>query len=330
VTEEKRPTEGPNQDEPAIPAPPEIAPQLPTNTDNYLINNTSNQGQVLLSVQVGTTSPSSVVVYRPDLEEKLVRLDASRSDGERRKMVAEVVKMNGWPYWVKPSFVNIIKNLGCFEQVREMLEKGVGLVKIANQIKAHGEMLDQAIGTIENYLTHYKATIPKHLIARKQLKIPEAEQALRSSLDVRQKMIELYNRMEKRIEIGFNREQQMNFLMSGMEKQFEVAAKILKDIYNFDKEQGFGEYGAIARDGERKSLPSAPIDLDAVYSRTGINDTLQDPAKRQRIVSVVERLLDLGKKADDIGALDALDRAREDDDTDASLQIGGSDVVDGG
>lgn len=242
----------------------------------------------------------SVALFIPEVEAQRVGIDAARSQGEARRVGAEVARIAGWPSWVNPNLVHTIQQLGCHEQVREMMEKGFGLVAIANKIHQYGELLSCTVGTIENYLTHYRATVPKHLIARKQLKIPEAEQSLRKGIDVRQKLEDLYNKMESRIEIGFNREKQMSFLMTGMEKQFEVAAKLLKEIYQFDKEQGFGEYGAATRDG-KVAAPVPQIDLDKVYSRTGINETLQDPAKRMRVISVVERLLDLGNKAEQMG-----------------------------
>ena len=246
-------------------------------------------------VNVGTFAQ----LFLPETETKRVAQATSEARRELRQLKTQATRLSGWPKWVRPDYVRTIQQLGCHEQVREMIEKGFGLVAIANKIHEHEEMTQCAVGTVENYLTHYKATIPKHVIARKQLRIPEAEQSLKQGIDVRQMLEDLYQKMEARIEIGFTREKQMNFLIPGMEKQFIVAAKLLKEIYEFDKEMGFGEYGTAIRN-EKPSQPVQAFDLDKVYSRTGLTEMMQDPTKRMRIVSCVERLLDLGKKADEM------------------------------
>lgn len=201
-------------------------------------------------------------------------------------LMNEARSLMGWPKWVRKSYVDYIKSLRCFENIRELCISNLPPTEIARQIQLYGEGKDLQVGTIANYLEHYKATVPKGLIVqRANPHFATQRKKAEQELNVQEEVSKLYKLMYKRVEIAVNREDSIGFLLPNVEKSFAVALDYLKALHELRASMGF--------EAEQAKSISREIDWDRIYVRPGVNKVLQDPAARARVVRFVEGMTSL-------------------------------------
>jgi hypothetical protein len=207
---------------------------------------------------------------------------AEESETEMDKILREgYVKA---PDWVNKSHVRTIKGLNCYEAVRELLLNGTPSIEVARQIQLLNELKHVSLNSIRVYVEHFKATLPKlEMIQRINplgfvAAAKKVEKAI-DSLSVLEKMIEA---MVSRIEIGMKREAAMQFLMPGMNKEFETIKNMIQAHHEMKR-------NIIGRT-DIEMITDAPMDWSKVYSAPNVNEVMQSPEKRARLVRMTENL----------------------------------------
>lgn len=214
---------------------------------------------------------------------------------EERKKIDERIQAlpaNKYPQWVEESKVQKIRRLDCFEQVREWLIEGLPAGEVARRLVDQGYFEDYSVQSVQQYVSHYRATIPPWaFISRRQpTQYLNAVKAADHGVDVLKEMADLIKLQKKRVEIGFQREQQFGLLSSGMEKNVAVAATLINQFAEMKERLGLSEHQI------QQNLPPdvvKDVDWKHVYGRESVTKVLGNPESRARVVQVAERLLDM-------------------------------------
>lgn len=224
-------------------------------------------------------------------KEEIERVQSRNSKVTKEEaMVAEEVQyvdsLIAWPKWVITSYVNAVKNLRCFETVRSMMVNGVPLVEISRQIIALGEGNGRSPETLRTILEHYKATLPKgELVSRVQ---PQAYVNAKKKFD--QESNELSDFLEikeiaiKRMKKFSERELALGFPIPNGDKAVELALKCVQAVALYKERIGLTKL-----DGDSDGGSINRYDFDSMYQKSGMNETLKDPASRLRIVRFIEQ-----------------------------------------
>lgn len=197
------------------------------------------------------------------------------------------------PKWVQPAFVRKIRNLNCFELVREWLLEGIAGPEVARRVHEQcGEALDMSRNYLNDCISHYRQTIPPWAFVAR-INPQKYLKTLRSAdegLDVVKEIQDLYKLQKKRVEIGFQREQQFGLLSSGMEKNMLVAAELIEKLVSLKEQLGLN----VEQIPENLN-PNIAKDVDwkRVYARESVSKVLENPESRSRVVQVAERLIDM-------------------------------------
>lgn len=212
---------------------------------------------------------------------------------EANQMVEATESLTKFPSWVKNGHLNQVKNLKCFELVREMLITGVSSIEVAKKIQGLGELTHCKLESIRQYLEHYKATIPTWLLASRQQPKDylQLQAQTKETLDVMEKLVSLYKRIDERIEIGMKQERKFGLLTNGLEKNFLIASKLLEQIEALKEKLGVADHQA--REALPQGMLTPQVDWNRVYSKQSVVEVMNHPEKRTRIIGVAERLLEL-------------------------------------
>ena len=223
---------------------------------------------------------------------------------------ANDVPVTQFPGWVRPDYVRQIRGLHCFEDVREMIILGVPVVEVARKVHSLGELKNLKINTLEMQLRHYKATIPKWLIAARQsenlpvqyLEVKKASEAI----EVFTELTSLYEMIKERLQIGMRVDRKFEIVTPHLEKTFMVAAGIL------DKIREMKERNWVAQEDQRVvNAPTKSLDWSKIYSSGSVAKVMADPESRSRVIKVAERLMDLYGKNLTLEQIDRLQKAKE-------------------
>lgn len=226
------------------------------------------------------------------------------------KAQAQHMAMTKFPSWVQLSYVRKIRDLGCFESIREMILSGVPLVEVARQIQSLGEMNTIKLDTLRMYLEHYKATIPTWMMAARQQpkQYLELKQKADEGVDCLKEMTRLYGWMKERLEIGMAQERRFGLLTNGMDRNFVVASQLLQLIDEVKGKLGLSD------DQARVALPkhlADQVEWNRIYSRESVQQVMSSPEKRSRVVQAAERLLDLWATKLSADQIDKMKQAKE-------------------
>lgn len=252
----------------------------------------------------GTPCDDQVLDYRVSLDIGVILRCQARTEDEIEKeaddaqahmdakIKAKQLALTQFPKWVELSYVRKIKELDCFESVREMLMSGVTVIEVARHIHSLNEMNQVKLETLKLYLDHYKATIPAWMLAARQQpkQYLELKKKADEGIDCLKEMQTLYVMMKDRLEMGVKQERNFGILTSGMDRNFVVAINIIKEIDELKSRLG------ISDDQARVALPkhmSDQVEWNRVYSRESVQEVMNSPEKRSRVVQAAERLLDL-------------------------------------
>ena len=212
------------------------------------------------------------------------------SDSAAEKLLKKADSYVQYPTWVRKHYVRAVRDLQCFETVREMLLSGIPCVEVARQIQNLNEWQDRQLDTVRVYLEHYKATLPKsEMLARM---VPhqyfETKAKVEERLDCLSALEEMHGWMRKRIQIGMRREESMDFLMNNMEKNFTVMLEIISKIHEIKKDL-VGDQKQIA-DQLAKQGATSRIDWSKLYSSPNANEVMANPESRARLVRFSQTL----------------------------------------
>jgi hypothetical protein len=201
-----------------------------------------------------------------------------------------------WPKWVQPSKVRHIKDLPIFPQVHDMILNGHPDVEIARLIHESGLHLDDELGTVQAWVGHYRATIPKALILIKHMPKAaiEAHKRVKSSLDLIAEADELYKWQKARALKAVEREKSIDYIIPGGDKEITAASNLLDKCLKMRKEIGLTDRQMA--DALSSSNQLERFDLDKVYSREGVNEKLKDPVSRVKILNAVEKFIDMASR----------------------------------
>lgn len=208
-----------------------------------------------------------------------------------REEMIDIRKDHKYPPWVRQDLVKRIRNLMCVENARDMILNGFPPVEVARYIQAAGELVDMDINNLKEHVEHYRATIPKHLMLAKvsPRELISIKREADRKLDVLERMTKLYEWMEERIGIMMTNDKKFNIASQGGEKNFAVATQML--LYIKQEQEALGLAG---EHGPNRNAPR--IDHESwnkVYGRESVAKIMSDPGKRNKVVRVAERLLDL-------------------------------------
>lgn len=204
-----------------------------------------------------------------------------------------------WPKWVTPSKVKAIQQLPIFAMVHEMILLGHPDNEIARSIQAHGYMDDIELNSVINYVAHYKATVPKSLILLHNTPkhVLDAKSKLDEQLDVISEQDWLYRIQKTRLQKALEAEQMTNYIIPNLDKEIDLAAKLLERSVKIRKDAGFNDpeiFKASKKDDR------FGVDLDRIYSKEGITEKLTDPKTRLKILGAVESLLAIAQKKSEV------------------------------
>lgn len=204
-----------------------------------------------------------------------------------------------WPKWVQMSRVRAIQQLPIFPQVQEMILLGHPDSEIARQIQMHGYMVDLELSTIIHYLAHYKATVPKSLILLHNTPkhVLDAKLKMDEQLDIIGESDWLYRLQKSRLNKLMKLENSMEYVLPNVEKEIDLAAKLLERSVRLRKDAGFN-HPDIYRTSKKEDRFG--VDLDRIYSKEGITDKLSDPKTRLKILGAVESLLAIAQRKTEI------------------------------
>lgn len=277
-------------------------------------------GPSVILEQVGGGSHLKVQII-PTVE---IRCETQTEEEIHEQVQAELkakqIAMTKFPAWVVLSYVRKIRDLDCFESVREMMITGVPLIEIARQVQMMGELPGIKVDTLRMYLEHYKATIPTWMMAARQQpkQYLELKQKADEGIDCLKEMQRLYNWIKERIEIGMNQERKFALLTSGMDRNFIVASQILQQIDEMKSKLG------ISDDQARVGLPkhmSDQVEWSRIYSRESVQVVMNSPEKRSRVVQAAERLLDMYATKLSSEQIDKIKAAREVQEVPPDIQV---------
>ena len=195
-----------------------------------------------------------------------------------------------WPKWVSDGYIRAIKNLKCFEIVRRHCLDGIPSVEIARLIHSLGECPDIKLSTIESWLLHYRATLPKgELMVSRRLAPRSIEEKLKKRIEVRDDLEKLKNWMFERLEIAVNREKSFGMLIPNTEKSFAVALEIVSRIQEIQEK----EIGNVEQQAGQQVVSWTRTDFDQMYQKPGMNDTLKNPVSRMKIARFLDQTMQL-------------------------------------
>lgn len=216
-----------------------------------------------------------------------------------------------WPKWVQSSKVRQIQQLPIFSIVHEMVLMGHPDVEIARVIQGHGCMVDIETATIVTYLGHYRATVPKSLILLHNTPkhVLDAKSKMDDHLDIISEQDWLYRSQKSRLLNIFKREEQFGMALPGMDKEIDLAARLLERSAKFRKDAGFNE-PEIYRAAKKEDRFG--VNLDRIYSKEGITEKLSDPKSRLKILGAVESLLAIAQRKSEV--IDVQNNLKESDD----------------
>ncbi len=231
----------------------------------------------------------------PEIEHHEVRLTATLDIQVFRQTVSlePVSSYPLWPKWVQPSKVRAIKELPIFAEVHDMILNGYPDAEVVRAIHGASLHLDEEFSTIQGWVSHYRATVPKALIlVRKMPKAAiEAHRRVQESLDMIAEADKLYRMQLRRAEKAIKREDSIDYIIPGGEKEILAASTLLDKCAKMRKEIGLTDKQMA--DAMNPSNQLERFDLDRVYSREGINEKLRDPVARLKILNAVEKMVDL-------------------------------------
>lgn len=234
------------------------------------------------------------IVSSPQQQQPEPQPEPTFSKEERNKIDERIQALPAtkYPHWVQDSFVQKIRQLDCFEQVREWLIEGLPAGEVARRLVDQGYYSELSIITVQAYVTHYRATIPPwaFISRRHPTQYLNAVKAADHGIDVLKEMADLIRLQKKRVEIGFQREQQFGLLSSGMEKNVAVTATLISQFAEMKERLGLSEHQI------QQNLPPdvvKDVDWKHVYGRESVAKVLGNPESRARVVQVAERLLDM-------------------------------------
>jgi hypothetical protein len=157
-----------------------------------------------------------------------------------------------WPAWVKAVLVEKLKGIKNFRAAHDMVMEGFPDTEIARQIQAMGDLTDLSHRYVTNVVKHYKHSIPKHEIVARLLP-------------------------------------SRTITLTPEEKPVMLKA-IASQLDTIDRIITIAEKLGMTEESERRSERSRSVDWDSVYSRPGMNELMQDPKSRYRIVKFVEAM----------------------------------------
>lgn len=212
-----------------------------------------------------------------------------------------------YPKWVDAGHVRYIKNLKCFENVRSMILQRIPSVEIARQIQMFGEGHNHSLETLRQKLEHYRATIPKaaFLVPSMHQHSPafkSAIQQLRESVNVVEDMNRLKQMMFERLEIALKREREMGFLLPGIEKQYDVQMRIIKELGN-----AMRDYTDAVVDDARP--PVKTFSLEYAYSDKSL-EAIKSPSGQLKVAKFAKTLMDTFSNIDEQKKKELLEKAR--------------------
>jgi len=198
-----------------------------------------------------------------------------------------------WPKWVKPGKVRHIKDLPVFAEVHDMILNGTPDAEVARFIHGAGLHIDEDPVTVIGWLSHYRATVPKALILVRTMPKAaiEAAKKVNSSLNIIAEADKLYDYQLKRVEKAIKRENEIDYIIPGGEKEIREASNLLKECARLRKEIGLTDRQL--EEASKGSNQLERFDLNRVYSREGVNEKLRDPVSRLKILNAVEKMIDL-------------------------------------
>jgi len=204
-----------------------------------------------------------------------------------------------WPKWVIPSRVKHIQQLPIFSMVHEMVLLGHPDSEIARMIHNHGCMNTFELNSVIQYITHYRATIPKSLILLHHTPkhVLDAKAKMDNQLDIIEEADWMYKIQKDRVRKVMGYEDQVAFLLPNVDKEIDLAARLLERAMKFRKEAGFN-HPEIFKSAKKED--KFGVDLDRIYSREGITEKLTDPKSRLKILGVVENLLSIAQKKSEV------------------------------
>jgi hypothetical protein len=216
-----------------------------------------------------------------------------------------------WPKWVQSSKVRNIQQLPIFSVVHEMVLMGHPDAEIARHIQAHGFLTNVEFASVVNYLSHYRATVPKSLILLHHTPkhVLDAKSKIDDQIDIIGEQDWLYRSQKARLLTIFRREEQMGIPIPGMDKEIDLAARLLERSAKFRKDAGFNE-PEIYRAAKKEDRFG--VDLDRIYSKEGITEKLSDPKSRLKILGAVESLLAIAQRKSEV--IDVQNNLKEADD----------------
>lgn len=216
--------------------------------------------------------------------------------GDPGEGIADIEGNFGAPKWVQKYKCDKVKRLPIFAQVYDMLLDGTPAMQVAKFIQSAGFHEDQSIHTVRGWVEHFNATIPKALVVKRQnpIQYHRAKAQVDKAIDVIGELRELLDLQKKRINMGHDREEQMQFLMNNMHKEMNTALEYLKVAHTVKDSLGLNR----PQHEEPIETEGRVLDLEKTYAREGLNKVLDNPKSRMKVLSTVERYVEMYGKRD--------------------------------
>lgn len=193
-----------------------------------------------------------------------------------------------------------LKGLKCFQEVHERIVEGWTLSDVAKFIQEdRQEYTDISPASLNALLNDYRLTIPP---AEKAARIPtvakRAAVVVDRGLDELEEMQKLYLLQMERIQIDFGKEKMIGKLLPTMTQEVRTAREILQSFADLKMDLGLADrhLGSIDVNAQLTA------DITARYGKASVAGVIADPDSRRKVLSIAEKMLQLGVRRDVLGA----------------------------
>lgn len=189
-----------------------------------------------------------------------------------------------------------LKELKCFEDVKQRVVQGYQLTKIADFIQQDcGEYADVTRDSLCKTLRKFRDNelkgdmIAQHMPAQMDQLVQEAEEAV----DEVQELARLYKIQMDRIEREAKLEKEIGKLFKTLGNEVFYAMKILQTSAGIK-----ADYGLVpgAKPNNQVNLQFNQNNYNGTHGSAAVESVMKDPASRQKVISLVERLSKMTEK----------------------------------
>lgn len=190
-----------------------------------------------------------------------------------------------------------LRNCKCFDEIDRRLRLGWTSTDLVSAIRSEfGECLDISEQYLESMISQYRESIPPvelSMISTNSMVSRNATKRVAQGLDEVAELQRLYELQMKRIELDFGIEQKIGKNLGGTGREVFIAMKILDKSAQLKMDLGLSkrQLGSLEVNGQ------VVADITQRYGKDSVGAAITNAESRRKILSVVERLVALGPRA---------------------------------